>query len=94
MCYYFTEVNSHHIQDFKEKETTSSQLFLTLPEHSEECMCCLRNIAICDCQKSVTTGQIGLHTDIQTNSGQIFRNQFWQMKTCAECVGKRIDLRP
>ena len=21
MCYYFTEVNSHQIQDFKEKET-------------------------------------------------------------------------
>ena len=27
MRYYFKEVNSYHIQDFKEKETTSSQLF-------------------------------------------------------------------
>ena len=26
-------------------------------QHSEECMCRLRNIAMCDYQESVTTGQ-------------------------------------
>ena len=36
----------------------------------EECMCRLRNIAICDYQECVTTGQTHRRTDRQTDTGQ------------------------
>ena len=35
-------------------------------QHSEECMCRLRNIALRDYQESVTTGQTDRRTDRQT----------------------------
>ena len=36
-------------------------------QHSEECMCCLRNIAMRDYQESMTTGQTDTHTHKQTD---------------------------
>ena len=36
-------------------------------QHFEECMCCLRNIAMHDYQESVTTGQTDTQTDGQTD---------------------------
>ena len=42
----------------------------TLWQHSEECMCRLRNIAMRDYQESVTTGQFDGWTDEQTDAGQ------------------------
>ena len=46
----------------------SNEMYIreTLWQHSEECMCRLRNIAMHDNQESVTTGQ----TDGQTDAGQ------------------------
>ena len=39
-------------------------------QHSEECMCRLRNIAMRDYQESVTTGQTHTRTHAQTDAGQ------------------------
>ena len=41
-------------------------LFITYWQHSEECMCCLWNIAMRDYQESVTTGQTDGRTDRRT----------------------------
>ena len=43
---------------------------LTQWQHSEECMCCLQNIAMRDYQESMTTGQTDTGTDRQTDDGQ------------------------
>ena len=37
---------------------------------SEECMCRLQNIAMCDYQESATTRQTDRRTDRQTDAGQ------------------------
>ena len=42
----------------------------SIPEHSKECMCRLRNIAMCDYQESVTTGQMDGQTDRRTEARQ------------------------
>ena len=39
-------------------------------QHSKECMCHLQNIAMCDYQESVTTGQTHKQTDAHTDAGQ------------------------
>ena len=52
-------------------------------QHSEECMCCLRNIAMLDYQESVTTGQ----TDTQTDGRTDRRRTKWSL--CASMLRRR-----
>ena len=47
-------------------ECLTLEIMETLLQHSQECTCRLRNIAMCDYQESVTTGLTGRKTHIQT----------------------------
>ena len=64
-CDYRTDTHTHTQTD-RQTDARQSDPFVPLcfagDTKIEECMCHLRNIAMCDYQESVTTGQTHTHT--------------------------------